>query len=131
METMTMERTFGRPRALRSTVTHYCPGCGHGIIHRLVAEVIDELGIRERTVGVAPVGCSVFLYNYLDVDMYEAAHGRAQQLQPAANESIQTWLSSLIKATATWQRLGLPKLCMPLRVERKSRLFSSITQFTE
>lgn len=77
METMTMERTFRRPRTLRPVVTHYCPGCGHGIIHRLVAEVIDELGIRERTVGVAPVGCSVFLYNYLDVDMYEAAHGRA------------------------------------------------------
>ena len=77
METITMERSFGRPRALRSVATHYCPGCGHGIIHRLVAEVIDELGIRERTIGVAPVGCSVFLYNYIDVDMYEAAHGRA------------------------------------------------------
>jgi len=77
MQTITMERTFGRPSVLRPVVTHYCPGCGHGIIHRLVAEVIDELGIRERTVGVAPVGCSVFLYNYLDVDMYEAAHGRA------------------------------------------------------
>lgn len=77
METTAMERTFGRPRAMRTAVTHYCPGCGHGIIHRLVAEVIDELGIRERTIGVAPVGCSVFLYNYLDLDMYEAAHGRA------------------------------------------------------
>jgi len=77
METVTMERAFGRPRTLRPIVTHYCPGCGHGIIHRLVAEVVDELGIRERTIGVAPVGCSVFLYNYLDLDMYEAAHGRA------------------------------------------------------
>jgi 2-oxoglutarate ferredoxin oxidoreductase subunit beta len=57
--------------------THYCPGCTHGIIHRLVAEVIDELGIREDTVGVAPVGCAVFLYNYLDIDMQESAHGRA------------------------------------------------------
>jgi 2-oxoglutarate ferredoxin oxidoreductase subunit beta len=77
MQIMTMERTFERPRVLRPVVTHYCPGCGHGVIHRLLAEVIDELGIREHTVGVAPVGCSVFLYNYLDVDMYEAAHGRA------------------------------------------------------
>jgi 2-oxoglutarate ferredoxin oxidoreductase subunit beta len=76
MEITEMERVFGRPRTLRSVGTHYCPGCGHGIAHRLVAEVIDELGIREQTVGVAPVGCSVFLYNYLDVDMYEAAHGR-------------------------------------------------------
>jgi len=72
-----LEKVFERPRALRPVVTHYCPGCGHGIAHRLVAEVIDELGIREKTVGVAPVGCSVLLYNYLDVDMYEAAHGRA------------------------------------------------------
>ena len=72
-----LEKVFERPRTLRPVATHYCPGCGHGITHRLVAEVIDELGIREKTVGVAPVGCSVFLYNYLDVDMYEAAHGRA------------------------------------------------------
>lgn len=71
------EKVFERPRTLRPVATHYCPGCGHGIAHRLVAEVIDELGIREKTVGVAPVGCSVLIYNYLDVDMYEAAHGRA------------------------------------------------------
>ncbi|MDR7523331.1 MAG: thiamine pyrophosphate-dependent enzyme [Armatimonadota bacterium] len=56
---------------------HYCPGCTHGIIHRLVAEVIDALGIRERTIGVASVGCSVFAYNYFDVDFQQAAHGRA------------------------------------------------------
>ncbi len=56
--------------------THYCPGCGHGIIHRLLGEVIDELGIRERTVGIAPVGCAALLYDYFDLDMIEAAHGR-------------------------------------------------------
>ncbi len=72
-----LEKVFQRPRTLRPVATHYCPGCGHGIAGRLVAEVIDELGIREKTVGVAPVGCSVLLYNYLDIDMYEAAHGRA------------------------------------------------------
>jgi len=72
-----LERVFGRPRTLRRVTTHYCPGCGHGIVHRLVAEAIDELDIREKTVGVAPVGCAVLIYNYLDVDMYEAAHGRA------------------------------------------------------
>jgi len=71
------ERVFERPRTLRRVTTHYCPGCGHGIVHRLVAEAIDELGIREKTVGVAPVGCAVLIYDYLDVDMYEAAHGRA------------------------------------------------------
>jgi 2-oxoglutarate ferredoxin oxidoreductase subunit beta len=72
-----LKKVFERPRTLCPVATHYCPGCGHGITTRLVAEVIDELGIREKTVGVAPVGCSVLSYNYLDIDMYEAAHGRA------------------------------------------------------
>ena len=72
-----MEKVFGRPESMFSVPTHYCPGCGHGIIHRLLAEVIDELGIRERVVGVAPVGCSVLIYDYINCDMYEAAHGRA------------------------------------------------------
>lgn len=70
-------KIFKRPKTLRNVQTHYCPGCGHGIATRIVAEVIDELDIREIAVGVAPVGCSVLLYNYLDIDMYEAAHGRA------------------------------------------------------
>lgn len=67
----------GRPSALLDVPLHYCPGCTHGIIHRLVAEVIDALEIRERTIGVASVGCSVFIYRYLDVDFQQAAHGRA------------------------------------------------------
>jgi 2-oxoglutarate ferredoxin oxidoreductase subunit beta len=66
-----------RPDALTETMMHYCPGCTHGIIHRLIAEAIDELGIRDRTIVVAPVGCSVLLYNYFDLDAVEAAHGRA------------------------------------------------------
>lgn len=70
-------KVFGRPRSMFDVKTHYCPGCTHGIVHRLVAECIDELGIQDRTVGVAPVGCSVLLYNYVNCDMYEAAHGRA------------------------------------------------------
>lgn len=72
-----MGKTFKRPEALAETVTHYCPGCTHGIIHRLVAEAIDELGIRGRTVGIAPVGCAVLCYNYFTFDFQEAAHGRA------------------------------------------------------
>lgn len=68
---------FERPKSLCDTVMHYCPGCTHGIIHRLVAEAIDELGIEGKTVGIAPVGCSVFAYNYFSCDMAEAAHGRA------------------------------------------------------
>ena len=59
-----MGKTFKKPEALSDKVMHYCPGCTHGVIHRLVAEVIDELGIRGRTVGVAPVGCAVLAYNY-------------------------------------------------------------------
>ncbi|MGE5123181.1 MAG: thiamine pyrophosphate-dependent enzyme [Acidobacteriaceae bacterium] len=68
---------YSRPRSLSDTPTHYCPGCTHGIAHRLVAEVLDEMDIREKTIGVAPVGCSVFAYNYFDFDWVEAAHGRA------------------------------------------------------
>ena len=68
---------FDRPHALADIPLHYCPGCTHGIIHRLVAEALDELGIEGKTIGVAPVGCSVFAYNYFNCDMVEAAHGRA------------------------------------------------------
>jgi 2-oxoglutarate ferredoxin oxidoreductase subunit beta len=72
-----MQKVFTRPQALKNCPTHYCPGCGHGIAHRLIAETIDELGIRGRTIGIAPVGCAVLAYDYLDVDMVEVAHGRA------------------------------------------------------
>ena len=66
-----------RPKSMTTAPTHYCPGCTHGIIHRLVAEAIDTLGIEGRTIGVAPVGCSVLAYNYFNLDMTVAAHGRA------------------------------------------------------
>ncbi len=72
-----MELVYQRPEALAAVHTHYCPGCTHSIAHRLVAEVIDELGLREQTVMVAPVGCSVFGYQYFEVDACVAAHGRA------------------------------------------------------
>ncbi len=68
---------FDKPKSLTDAPLHYCPGCTHGIIHRLVAEAIDELGIEGRTIGIAPVGCSVMAYNYFTVDMVQAAHGRA------------------------------------------------------
>ncbi|MBE6765406.1 MAG: 2-oxoglutarate oxidoreductase [Ruminococcaceae bacterium] len=72
-----MAIVFEKPKALTDAPLHYCPGCTHGIVHRLVAEVMDELGITGKTVGVAPVGCAVFAYNYFNCDMVEAAHGRA------------------------------------------------------
>jgi 2-oxoglutarate ferredoxin oxidoreductase subunit beta len=71
------ERVFGRPESLTDIQTHYCPGCHHGIIHRLVAEVIDELKLMDKTIGIASVGCSVLAYDYFNVDMVQAAHGRA------------------------------------------------------
>jgi 2-oxoglutarate/2-oxoacid ferredoxin oxidoreductase subunit beta len=68
---------YSRPVSLTDTPSHYCPGCTHGVAHRLIAEVMDEMGIRENAIGVAPVGCSVFAYNYINCDFVEAAHGRA------------------------------------------------------
>lgn len=75
--TATPQLVYSRPEAMTDIPTHYCPGCTHGIAHRLIAEIIDEMEIRENTIGVAPVGCSVFAYNYFNFDFVEAAHGRA------------------------------------------------------
>ncbi|MGB2869146.1 MAG: thiamine pyrophosphate-dependent enzyme [Bacteroidota bacterium] len=71
------EFVFGKPKTLTDTPMHYCPGCGHGVVHRVLMEVVDEMNIQDKTVGVAPVGCSVFAYHYMNIDMQEAAHGRA------------------------------------------------------
>ena len=78
---------FEKPHALTDKVLHYCPGCTHGIIHRLVAEAIDELGIEGRTIGVASVGCSVMAYDYFNVDMVQAAHGRAPAVATGVKRS--------------------------------------------
>lgn len=75
-----MKQIFQRPKYLKNAVFHYCPGCGHSILHRLVAEVIDELDIAEKTVGVPPAGCAVLAYDYFDIDMCEAPHGRGAAL---------------------------------------------------
>ncbi len=74
---ITLPTVYQRPESLTDVHTHYCPGCTHGIAHRITAEVMDEMGIRTKTIGVAPVGCSVFAYNYFNCDFVEAAHGRA------------------------------------------------------
>ena len=86
---------FSRPETLYDTQTHYCSGCGHGIIHRLVAEAIDDLGLRERTVGTAPVGCAVLMYDYFNCDILECAHGRS----PAAATGIKRCLPDRIVFT--------------------------------
>ena len=76
-------KTYSRPRLLLDNHTHYCPGCSHGVVHKLLAEVLDEMGLEDRAVGIAPVGCAVFAYNYIDVDWVEAAHGRAPAVATA------------------------------------------------
>jgi 2-oxoglutarate ferredoxin oxidoreductase subunit beta len=72
-----MEVVWEKPKTLTETRMHYCPGCGHGVVHKILMETINELGIQDKTIGVAPVGCSVIAYNYMNIDMQEAAHGRA------------------------------------------------------
>lgn len=72
-----MDKIYSHPKALRDVSTHYCPGCGHGLAHRLIAEVIDELDIRKKVIAIAPVGCAVIAYDYWNFDCSEAAHGRA------------------------------------------------------
>jgi len=71
-----VKKVYSRPNSLKPTPFHYCPGCGHSVVHRLIGEVIDEMNLQDKTIGIPPPGCSVFAYNYLDVDMAESAHGR-------------------------------------------------------
>lgn len=71
-----MRRIFGRPQSMKNRPYHFCPGCGHGVVHRIIGETLDKLEVAERTVGIAPVGCAVLAYNYFNVDFTEAAHGR-------------------------------------------------------
>ena len=83
-----MTTVFEKPKSLTDAVLHYCPGCTHGIVHRLVAECIDELGIEGKTIGIAPVGCSVLAYNYFTCDMIEASHGRAPAVATGVKRSL-------------------------------------------
>jgi 2-oxoglutarate ferredoxin oxidoreductase subunit beta len=74
---------YKKTKVLTDKPMHYCPGCGHSTLHRIIAEVIEEMGIQDKTIGIAPVGCAVFMYDYIDVDSQEAAHGRAPALATA------------------------------------------------
>ncbi len=82
------KQVFGHPRYLKKAAFHYCPGCGHSIIHRLIAEVIEELNIGEITIGVPPAGCAVLAYNYFDIDMGEAAHGRSPAVATGVKRAL-------------------------------------------
>lgn len=83
-----MKKVFTRPKSLKPTPFHYCPGCGHSIIHRLIGEVIDEMNLQEKIIGVPPAGCAVLAYNYFDIDMGEASHGRAAALATGLKRAL-------------------------------------------
>ena len=79
---------YAKPELMNDNHMHYCPGCSHGVVHKVIAEVIKELGLQEKTIGIAPVGCAVFAYKYLDIDWQEAAHGRAPALATAVKRLL-------------------------------------------
>jgi 2-oxoglutarate ferredoxin oxidoreductase subunit beta len=79
---------YSKPELMNDTPMHYCPGCSHGVVHKLVAEVVEEMGLAEKTIGIAPVGCAVFAYNYIDIDWQEAAHGRAPAIASAVKRLL-------------------------------------------
>ncbi|MFH1395656.1 MAG: thiamine pyrophosphate-dependent enzyme [Candidatus Omnitrophota bacterium] len=83
-----MNKKFIKPKSMKDATTHYCSGCGHGLIHRLICEVIDELDMRENTVAIAPVGCAVLAYDYWDFDTMEAAHGRTPAVATAVKRVL-------------------------------------------
>ena len=103
---------YQKPKLLNDNPMHYCPGCSHGVVHKLIAEVIEEMGMTEKTVGISPVGCAVFMYNYLDIDCQEAAHGRAPALAGAIKR---LWPDRLV---FTYQPPAPRKICIYLSGRR-------------
>lgn len=83
-----MRKVFSRPKSLKKTPFHYCPGCGHSLLHRIIGEVIDEMNLQENIIGVPPAGCAVLAYNYFDIDMGEASHGRAAALATGMKRAL-------------------------------------------
>ena len=92
---------YAKPKLITDNVMHYCPGCSHGTVHKLIAEVIEEMGFAEKTVGVSPVGCSVFAYNYIDIDWIEAAHGRALAVATSPTRATATFRPSAPRSRST------------------------------
>jgi len=79
---------FDKPKVMNDTPMHYCPGCSHGVVHKIISEIIEEMDIQDKTIGIAPVGCAVFAYQYLDIDWQQAAHGRAPALATAVKRLL-------------------------------------------
>jgi len=115
---------YQRPAALCDACTHYCPGCTHGVAHRLIAEVLDELGIRERTIGIAPVGCAVFAYNYFDCDFAVAAHGRAPAMATGLKRVLPDKIVFTYQGDGDLAAIGLAEILhAAARSERISVIF--------
>ena len=98
-----------KPTLMNDNPMHYCPGCSHGVVHKLIAEVIEEMGMEDKAIGISPVGCAVFIYNYIDIDWQEAAHGRAPALATAIKTFGRTVWCSAIRETVTWHVSVPPK----------------------
>lgn len=126
-----MSIVFDRPHALIDKPMHYCPGCTHGIIHRLIAEVIDELGIEGKTVGVSPVGCTYNNYEYFNCDMVQAAHGRAPAVATDCAVLFRIMSFSRTRAMGILRRSAPQKLSTRRQEARKSLRFLSIMRYTE
>ena len=125
-----MAVVFKKPNSLTDLPFHYCPGCPHGIIHRLVAEVMDELGIEGKAIGVAPVGCAVMAYDYFACDMIEAPTVAHLQLPPALSVAVRRMWYSPIRAMATLPLSVWQKRSTPPQETRISPLSLSTTPFT-
>jgi len=113
-----MKALYEKPKTFIDTPTHFCPGCGHGIVLRLIAEIIDAWGIRGKTIGLAPVGCSVLAYNYLDIDMCEAAHGRPPAVATGIKRVHPDHAFLPIRATVILRQSGRQRLFMQLTEAR-------------
>ena len=119
-----MKKIYSRPASLKKAVFHYCPGCGHSVVHRIIAELIDEMNLRDVAVGIPPPGCAVFTYNYFDIDMAESAHGRGAAVATGLKRaSPGTFVFTYqgdgdLAAKAGYQRLNQHLLCLFYRGSR-------------
>lgn len=122
-------RILQKSKLLTDNVMHYCPGCTHGVVHKLIAEVIEELNIQDQTVGVSPVGCSVFAYNYIDIDWAEAAHGRAPAVATAISRLHPEKYVFTYQGDGDLALSDVQKLCMPVTGVKISSWFHSTMPF--
>lgn len=121
---------YKKTPVLTDNVMHYCPGCSHGVVHKIIAEVIEEMGIQDKTIGVSPVGCSVLAYNYLDIDWAEAAHGRAPAVATGISRIHPIVTCSPIKVMETWHLSDAGKSCTLVTVVKHRGNLYSTTQST-